>query len=222
MRLKVLVAVLLFATAAAYAGVLDDFNRSDAPTLGPNWTVQNWGGEIYNNTARSLNTAQTTALLTYNGYFADTAFVDAFTVDTSLSYIALDLAFADVSNNYFIKVQDQGCGTCFNYYAFYYGNNGANGPFALLNSPFSSGRLTAYFVGTVATLEIDTNFDGIADQIYSYDYGVATGGTGIGLGLYGTAQADNFGSGAVPEPGTLLLLGSGISAVAAAIRRRIV
>jgi hypothetical protein len=220
-KLKVLFVVLLFATSMAYAGVLDDFNRANAATLGANWTVQAGGGEIYNNTARALNGSQFSNLLTYNGVSANNAFVDVFSVDSSLAYIALDIGYFDANNNYFIKVQNQGCsGSCFNYAAFYYGNNGG-GNFFSLTSPFTSGRLFASFSGTTATLNIDDDFDGIIDQSYSYNYGTATGGTGIGLGLYGTAQADNFGSGVTPEPSSLLLLGSGIVGLAGVLRRKI-
>lgn len=159
--------------------------------------------------------------MTYNGVGANNAFVDVFSIDSSLAYIALDLAYFDINNSYFIKVQNQGGGgSGFNYAAFYYGNNsGVN--FFLLNSPFTSGRITASFLGTTATLDIDSNFDGIADQTYTYDYGVSTGGTGIGLGLFGTAQADNFGTSAIPEPSSLILLGSGIVGLAGILRRKI-
>jgi PEP-CTERM motif len=221
MKLKVLFVVIVFTATIASAGVLDDFNRQDAPTLGPNWTVQYGGAEIFGNTARALGGVQDVNLVTFNGVFANNAFVDVYSVDSNLAYIALDLAFSDLNNNYFIKVQNQGCGgACFNYAAFYYGNN-AGGNFFLLNSPFASGRLSASFTGTVATLYIDSNFDGIPDQTYSYDYGVSTGGTGIGLGLYGTAQADNFGSGAIPEPGTLVMFGSGLVGLAGMLRRKL-
>jgi hypothetical protein len=77
--------------------------------------------------------------------------------------------------------------------------------------------------GTLATLQIDSNFDGTADQTYTYDYGTATGGNGIGLGFYGAALADNFGTGtpnATPEPGTgaILLIGAGM--IATGLKRR--
>lgn len=221
MKLKVLFVVLLFATSMAYAGVLDDFNRANAATLGSNWTAQAGGGEIYNNTARALNGSQFTNILTYNGVSANNAFVDVLSVDSSLAYIALDLGYFDANNNYFIKVQNQGCsGSCFNYGAFYYGNNGG-GNFFPLTSPFTSGRIFASYSGMTATLDIDDDFDGIIEQSYSYTYGTATGGTGIGLGLYGTAQADNFGSGVTPEPSSLFLLGSGIVGLAGVLRRKI-
>ena len=221
MKLKVLLVVFVFTATMAYAGVLDNFNRPDSPTLGPNWTVQAGGAEIYSNTARAAGGGQFPNLATFNGVNANNAFVDVYSIDANLAYIALDLAFFDVNNNYFIKVQNQGCGAaCFNYAAFYYGNNGG-GNFFQLNSPFASGRLTAYFSGTTATLDIDDDFDGITDQSYTYTYGSSTGGTGIGLGLYGTAQADNFGSGAIPEPGTLVMFGSGLVGLAGILRRKL-
>jgi hypothetical protein len=204
----------------AHAGVLDDFNRPDSPTLGSNWTVQVGGAEIYNNTARALGGSQNPNLVTFNGVSANNAFVDVYAVGSGTTYIALDLAFLDANNNYFIKVQHQDAGTDFDHAAFYYGNNGG-GSFFTLSSPFSSGRITAFFSGTTATLNIDTNFDGITDQSYSYTYGNSTGGTGIGLGLYGTAQADNFGSGVVPEPGTLVMFGSGLVGLAGILRRKL-
>lgn len=222
MKSRVLLAVLLFAASVAYADILDNFNRPDSPTLGPNWTVQNGGAEIYSLTARASGASQSFNLVTYNGVSSNNAFVDVYSMDSSLAYIALDIAYLDVSNNYFIKVQNQGGGASgFNYAAFYYGNNGPTGDFFLLNSPFTSGQITASFLGTIATLSIDSNFDGIADQTYTFDYGISTGGTGIGLGLYGTAQADNFGTSAVPEPGSMLLLGTGLLGVAGAIRRKL-
>lgn len=220
MKSRLALALLLFASVA-YADVLDNFNRPDSPTLGPSWTVQHGGAEIYNNTARALGSSQAYNLVTYNGISANNAFVDVYSTDASLAYIALDLAYLDVNNNYFIKVQNQGGGLSgFNYVAFYYGNNGT-GPFFLLDSPFTSGHLTASYSGTVATLLIDTNFDGIPDQTYTFDYGLASGGTGIGLGLYGTALADNFGTSAIPEPASLLLLGTGLLGVAGRIRRKL-
>jgi len=223
-KLRVLFVVFIFAAAMAHAGVLDNFNRADNSNLGPNWTAQAGDAEIYSNTARAFGGGQSSNLVTFNGVSADNAFVDVYAVDNSLTYIALDLAFFDVANNYFIKVQNQGCGgACFNYVGFYYGNNGG-GSFFTLNSTFTSGRLTAFFLGTTATLDIDTDFDGTTDQSYSYTYGTSTGGTGIGLGLYGTGQADNFGSGgapAIPEPGTLVMFGSGLVGLAGILRRKL-
>ena len=49
-----LVLALAFA-ASAHAGVLDDFNRPNAPTLGPNWTLQNGAVSILNNQATETN-----------------------------------------------------------------------------------------------------------------------------------------------------------------------
>ncbi len=52
-------------------------------------------------------------------------------------------------------------------------------------------------------------------ESYSHDYGVATGGTGIGFGFFGPALADNFAdansSAAVPEPAIFLLFGCALA-----------
>jgi hypothetical protein len=219
--MKILAGLLLLAGGLAQAGVLDNFDRPDAPTLGPNWTNQAGGQEILGNMARSLGGAQNSSLATYNGVTANDAFVDVHD-GGSVSYLAIVLGYFDLNNNYFIKVQDQGTSGQFNYAAFYYGNNGG-GDFFSLNTPFANGRITAFMTGTLATLQIDSNFDGTADQTYTYDYGTATGGNGIGLGFYGAALADNFGTGtpnATPEPGTgaILLIGAGM--IATGLKRR--
>ncbi len=224
--MRIAFGIVLLAGALAQAGVIDDFNRPDAPTLGSNWTMQNGGAEIIGNMARSGGGGQNTVLATYNGVTANGAFVDVYNMDTSLSYLALVLGYADINNNYFIKVQNQSSGDSFGNAAFYYGNNGSggSGSFFTLGAPFSSGRLTAFMSGTLATLWIDSNFDGTAEQTYTHDYGVDTGGAGIGLGLYGTGRVDNFGTGefvaAIPEPGTLALLACGLGLIGLRARRR--
>jgi hypothetical protein len=119
-------------------------------------------------------------------------------------------------------VQNNGGSSGFNDYAFYYGNNGG-GLFAPLSSTFTSALIWATASGTSATLYIDPTFTGVPQQTYTFNYGTTTGGSGIGLGFYGAAAADNFGSGSpsgVPEPGTWLLLSSALAGVGAFKRLR--
>lgn len=210
-----LVLALVVAASLASAAILDDFNRPDASTLGPNWTVVAGGAGIVGNRAYGLSDL---SLVVYNGASASSAFVDVYNTGTGLQYAALVLGYSGVNSNYFIKVQNQSGGTQFGNYAFYYGNNGGGGTFAALNTPFSSGRIWATYSGTTAWLYIDSNFDGIADQQYSHVYGSAVSGSGIGLGFYGATQVDNFGAGEpvfgeIPEPATASLVLAGLCAV---------
>jgi len=203
---------LAVAASLASAAILDDFNRPDASTLGPNWTVVAGGAGITGNRAYGLSDL---SLVVYNGVSASSAFVDVYNTGTGLQYAALVLGYSGVNSNYFIKVQNQDGGTQFGNYAFYYGNNGGGGIFASLNTPFSSGRIWATYSGTTAWLYIDSNFDGIADQQYSHVYGNAVSGSGIGLGFYGATQVDNFGAGdpvfgEIPEPATASLVVAGL------------
>jgi PEP-CTERM motif len=76
---------------------------------------------------------------------------------------------------------------------------------------------------TTINLTLDTNFDGVPDQTYSrhLNLGTMTFGTQAGLGIFGTlAFADNFSVSPAPEPGSLLLVGSGVVLGGRFLRRR--
>lgn len=207
--------LLLFTTAVVsmHAGtILDDFNRADASTLGPNWTQQSGADQVLSNQATAINND---SLATFNGLSTDTVFASVFSDQGGTEFIALVLDFADANNNFFIKVQENAAGTGFDHYAFYYGNNGSgtgSGTFQALSSSFTSALIWATVSGNTANLFIDPSFTGVAQQTYSFTYDTSTGGTGAGLGFYGTAAADDFGTGlpssTTPEPGTFALMGS--------------
>ncbi|MFW2850490.1 PEPxxWA-CTERM sorting domain-containing protein [Sphingomonas sp. TX0543] len=203
-------------STAAGAATLDDFNRPDAATLGSGWTQQSGSSSIVDGKA----TGSSLSLATFNGGSGNTVSFDLSSLTSGTSYIAAVLGYG-AGDNYFIKVQNNG-GGAFNTYGFYTGNNNSTGIFSSLNSTFTSAHVTASFVGTVATLTIDPT--GGTQQVYTYDYRYTPGGTGIGLGFYGAAAADNFGSGAaggaVPEPATWALMILGFGVVGGAMRRR--
>lgn len=224
--LLIVLGLLTLGVAPAFA-FTDNFNRENANNLGPNWTQKVGTMGIEGNQAASWE--QYPNYATVNGfsqnYLSTQVSVDAIDINGGLAYVALMFGIASDSQSIFVKVQDQGGNGSFNYYAFYYGNNGGGGKFHLLDTPFDKGRITAW-ASDVDTfwLGIDSNFDGIYEQTYSYTgWSGYTFGTGVGLGMYGNVRADNFstegGGQQVPEPLTALLLGIGLVGIVGSRRR---
>lgn len=211
-------AALLFAAAVSMrAGAvfqtIDTFNRADASTLGPNWTQQVGNDQILSNQATAIDD---NSVALYNGLASSNAAVGAFVNGTGLQYLALVLDYADATDNFYVKVQDNG-GGAFDNYGFYYGDNGNNnaiggGTFQSLSSSFSSALIWVTVSGLTATLNIDPTFSGVAQQTYSFTYTAAPGGTGTGMGFFGAAGAQDFGIIAAPEPGSFWLMGSVLAA----------
>lgn len=223
---QILVAALLAVTATvAHAQVtvlLDDFNRADSTILGTDWTEHAGDIQILSNRVSGTDLS----LMTFNNQAATAISADVFMNGSSLQYGALVVGFADITNNLFVKVQNNSSSTGFDTVFFYYGNNG-NGfgaestTFAV--TPFTSAHMSLSLVGTVATLGLDTNFDGNADHTFiRNDVPTSSLGTGVGLGFYGATAFDNFALVAVPEPGVtpLLVIGLGLSGLAQWRRRR--
>ncbi len=219
-----LVLALAF-TASAHAALLDNFNRPNASTLGPNWALQNGGVSILNNQATETGASGSESLATFNVGIGPSASADVSAVlGSGTQYIALVLGYTNLDDNFFIKVQDNGAGTGFDSYAFYYGNNnsgyasGALTDFGNLTTAFTTGNISAIASGSTVTLDVTPT--GGATQVYTWDYGVTPTGNGIGLGFYGTAMADNFSGHAVPEPLSMAVLGTGLVGLIGMRRRR--
>ena len=123
---------------------------------------------------------------------------------TGLQYAALVLAYADLSNNLFLKIQ--GSGGSFTDAACYYGNNGSSFGlgFFSLDLPFAKVHMAVTLVGTTVTMTFSSIDGGAAIQTYVCGGAPVSGGIGIG-GFATRARLDNFstgGSAPVSLPGT--------------------
>ena len=198
--------------------VLDDFNRPNGSAPGENWTERAGSFVIQDNKLLGSSTS----LMTWNGPSTTTVSFDLFHGDSGTQYGALVLGYANLSNNLFVKVQDNGGGAAYDSVFFYYGNYGeafGSEPVTSAVTPFVSGRVTLSLLGSVATIGIDTNFDGVAEQSFKrFDVPTTKLGTGFGVGLYGSSAIDNFV--AIPEPGVVPLLSLGVVGLVFALRRR--
>jgi len=194
--------------ANAGVGLVDDFN--DGSTDG--WTVQN--GSIFE--MGGLMSGDNSSLALMDGMSGTQIGVDA-VMGNNVNYVALVLNYTSLSDNLFIKIQDNNGNGLFDRIFFYHGNNGSDGLIGADFFDFSFEVSSSYF-------EVTLNGDGtvIAYVEATGDFfgGTLTnayGGTGIGLGFFGSGAnggADNFYI--VPGPGALALLALG----AVGIRRK--
>lgn len=207
-----LAAAAALISAHAHAAPADTFN--DGAFAG--WTAQSGsfteGGGALTGTDMSL--------ATLDGASSATVGVDAI-AGTSVSYVALVLNYASTSDNLFVKIQDNTGDGLFDRVFIYHGNNGnaaTSGNYYFdLSSQVKSSYFEASVSGSTVTAKVGATGDAFtATLVDSYS------GTGVGLGFYGGAKADNFYTTAssVPEPEALALLLAGVGVVGALGRKR--
>ncbi|MEQ8211270.1 MAG: hypothetical protein RH917_15695 [Lacipirellulaceae bacterium] len=188
-------ALVLASSSAQGQLLVDDFN--DGSTSG--WTIQNGtiteSGGVFYGTDESL--------ATLDGVSSSSLGVDAI-ANPGTDYVALVLNYNSLSDNLFIKIQDNDANGLFDRVFFYTGNNGVA---AFIGSSFfdlSSQVGATYFQATdngdgTATAYVEATgefFSGTLNSTYT--------GTGAGIGFYGNGEADNYYLG-IPEPTTCTL-----------------
>ncbi len=213
MKNTILGLLLAGAFSATAQGSTDNFNRS---ALGSDWITQSGTFSLDGTTVGGHKQS----LMTFTpGDGATSASLEVSFDGTGIEYGAIVLGYAGIDKNAFIKVQSQNGHGTLESAAFYYGNN-SEGYFFCLPSEFnqfSSAQITGTLNGSVATLTINA---GNISQSFTWDYGTATFGSGVGVGVYGAARLDNFATPAVPEPETNAMLLAGLGLVGFMAHRR--
>lgn len=188
------------AAAVDCSFVRDNFDRANSTTLGSLWTEQATPNNIGIESLRATNPTASTALATFKNGTGNQACADVSTNGTGVQYVAIVLGYKNLTNNLFIKVQ-QNNGAGFNIAYFYYGNNGTSFSPSVNLTPFANAQISASLVGSTVTLTVDTNFDGIPEETLTAPLpATASLGTGIGLGIYGHALADDFATAKPAKP----------------------
>ncbi|HTF87137.1 MAG TPA: hypothetical protein VK843_01925 [Planctomycetota bacterium] len=185
----------------------DDFNRPDAPTLGPNWTVMSGSYSIINNRAVSIGTgSQFVQHASASTPPAQTEVkMDFFAAQqgSPLVFVAGVIGSGASTDNLFCKIQDNDSNGFYDTVWFYKGINGPSwGPtyFGSLATPTASGRIKVYVTnnGDTANLDVDNNFDGNYDEHFSNTGIIAAGmtlGNNMGFSTYNSPAVDNWSGG---------------------------
>lgn len=208
--------VLAGSTQAAKAVLVDDFN--DGSTAG--WTTR--AGTV--SESGGLFSGSEISLATMDGQTGSTVGVDAL-MQGSSGYVAVVLNYSSLSDNLFVKIQDNNGNGLFDRVFFYHGNNGNDGLVGTDYFDLSSEVVSSYFEVSVDGLgHVTANvaatgdaFGGVLTNSYA--------GTGIGLGFWQNSLADNLyidgnGGGAVPEPASLALAMLGLAGFVQGRKRR--
>jgi len=187
---------------AAAVTILDNFNRANGP-IGSAWTNRAGAFMVSNNAA----VGSPSALATYNGLTTTIAEADVQSVGTGLEYVGLVLGYKDISNNLFMKVQNQDGDNKFEYASCYVGNNGGGfgKGFFSLTSGFNSAHMRVELVGSTVTMTFSRIDGGTGTQTYTCTGAPTTGGSGAGIvGYSGISRIDNFAAATTAAPSITL------------------
>lgn len=194
-RAAVTSAIAGLAIAAAPSGaqaftcgtLVDTFNRA---TLGSSWDVLANTMQITSNQAVNPNASP--GIMRSNAARGLQACADITAKAGGPNYAAIPLRLSSAGSNVFLKVQDNNGNGAFESVARYTGNNNQDGDFALnAFTPFSSARMHVAVSGTTARIDVDTDFDNVADQSRTFTI-PASDNIRVGLGSYNGATLDNF------------------------------
>lgn len=218
MKATVIVLSLVVVVAPAYGQwVVDDFDRSNSPDLGNNWTTVVPSIGIRDNMA--TNPEDTFGLSLYNGgldHGKDFYLFARASAEGRPNYVALAIDYLDESRGVFIKIADLEGDGFFDQVELRRGNNGSLLDFGIhpfethvqnstIGACFHNGRLLTMVLGANLTLSSDLSGEQVGDQ--------------IGIGISGGAMADNFDNTIIPEPSGALGLVTALSAIWLARRR---
>jgi len=193
---------LVPAASALAAPISDNFDRANGTDLGAPWVETGTDLEILGNAVTNAATSYSTAIAI--GGTGDTVAADIAAGAASSFYATLVLRASSASDGVFVQVEDATPADGlqqFTRVSFRSGNFG--GAIALAPpqdiTPFSSARVTAGISGSTVYVAVDTDFDGVAEQVVTVVISSVPLGTGVGFGLSGGTLLDDFASGG-PAP----------------------
>jgi hypothetical protein len=178
----------------------DDFNRADNPNMGPDWSEDTGDIEILSNQGHGVVNRSLMVHTSAAAPYDTSSMSSTFDTTGGLVYVAMVAGYADLSNNVFVKVQDNNVDGLYDRVFFYFGNNGGawNGAsyYFDLATPTTSGTMHLSFSGggDVAELVIDNDTSGSSETFSSDGLLAFAGslGTGFGVGTYGGCYFDDW------------------------------
>jgi hypothetical protein len=177
----------------------DDFNRANSASMGADWIEQTGDMEVALNHGHGVVTLSLMTHANASGSYLGSTVSARFGHGGGLVYVAAVAGYAGLSDNVFVKVQDNDLDGYYDRVFFYYGNNGGSWgqPFFYfdLATPTISGNMTLSFdsTGDIAYLDIENDASGLTESFSSSGLlsVAALLGQGYGIGTYGSAYFDD-------------------------------